>query len=215
LVVAAHGSADPRFAEVVEAVAMEVRRRRPDLDVRVGFLDHGPPHLRDIVTADCVVVPLLLVGGFHARADIPVQAPGATVTHPIGPDDRLAQVVERRLREAGWDGRAPVVLSAAGSSDDRALDDVRAVARMVADAHQIDVTAAFLSAGAPGVDDALREQPNAAVASYLVAPGAFHDVLARSGAAVVSEPLGADPLLAEIVLDRYASAQVPGRTAPA
>jgi sirohydrochlorin ferrochelatase len=183
LVLAAHGSADPRFADVVGAVTALVRRRRPELDVRV---------------------------------DIPAQVPDAVASDPVGPDARLAVVAERRLREAGWDGRAPVLLCAAGSSDDRALDDVRTVAHLLATTQHVDVTAAFLSAGLPRVDEALRARPDAALASYLVAPGTFHDLLVRSGATVVSDPLGADPLVAEIVLDRYdAAVQVPGRTAPA
>jgi len=52
------------------------------------------------------------------------------------------------------------------------------------------------------------------VSTYLLAPGLFADKVAACGARVVAEPLGAHPLLAEIVLDRY-EAQLPGRTAPA
>jgi sirohydrochlorin ferrochelatase len=44
------------------------------------------------------------------------------------------------------------------------------------------------------------------VASYLVAPGAFHDAVRATGAAVVAEPIGAHPAVAEVVLRRYDAA---------
>jgi sirohydrochlorin ferrochelatase len=212
LVLAAHGSADPRFAAVVDAVAVQVRTLRPTLDVRVGYLDHGPPSLADVVDGECTVVPLLLSAGFHVRVDIPSQAPGAVVTNAVGPDLPLATALAERLREAGYDGRKAVTLAAAGSRDDRALDDVRAMARQLAEHLGVDVTAAFIGSGSPRLS-ALRP---GVVASYLIAPGAFHEAVLSSGADIVSAPIGAHPVLAQIALARYdAAAQVPGRTAPA
>jgi sirohydrochlorin ferrochelatase len=211
LVIAAHGSADPRFAATVDAVAARVRRLRPEVDVRVGFLEHGPPHVSDVLTGDCVVVPLLLSSGYHVLVDLPAQAPGARVAAAIGPDGRLVAALADRLQEAGYDGASPVVLAAAGSADERALADVRSTASLLAERLGVDVTAAFVSAGSPRIADAGAR----VVASYLIAPGSFHDVLGGLGAAVVSAPLGDHPAVAEIVLDRYESAQTPGRTAPA
>jgi sirohydrochlorin ferrochelatase len=213
LVIAAHGSADPRFALTVEAIAARVRRSRPGLDVSVGYLDHGPPHLSDAVSPSTVVVPLLLSSGYHVLADLPAQATGAHLGVAVGPDPRLADVLAERLAEAGYDGRVPVTLAAAGSSDERALADVRLAARQLAGKLGAEVTAAFVSAGEPRVAD-LRP---AVIASYLVAPGAFHDALGRVGAGVVSEPVGDHPAVAELVLTRYDDvlAQTPGRTAPA
>jgi sirohydrochlorin ferrochelatase len=202
LVVAAHGSRDPRFAGVVEQVVTHVRARRSDVDVAVGYLEHGPPDLRDVASAGDVVVPLLLSAGYHVRSDIPEQVNGAVVTDGVGPDRRLAPVLAARLDAAGYRA-GPVVLAAAGSADERSLDDVRAMAGLLAARLSVDVIAAFVSAGMPRLDDVLRAKPDAAVATYLLAPGVFHDVLRDSGAAVVAEPIGADPVLAEIVLDRF------------
>ncbi|MFI7153274.1 sirohydrochlorin chelatase [Nonomuraea sp. NPDC050022] len=42
-----------------------------------------------------------------------------------------------------------------------------------------------------------------AVASYLLAPGFFHDRLAEAGADLVSEPLGADPAVVELIWHRF------------
>jgi sirohydrochlorin ferrochelatase len=165
--------------------------------VHVGLLEHGPPVVTDVPGA--VAVPLLLSAGYHVRADLPSQAPNARVSAPVGPDPRLAVALADRLAEAGYDGQSPVTLAAAGSADERALDDVRRQAAMLAARLGVDVTAAFVSAGEPRLAD-LRP---AVVASYLLAPGAFHDAAVGSGAAVVSAPLGDHPAVADVVLARY------------
>jgi sirohydrochlorin ferrochelatase len=202
LVIAAHGSSDPGFAEVVTDLAQQVRRTRPELDVRIGYLEHGPPQLSDVAGDGSIVVPLLLSSGYHVAVDIPAQAGGAAISAAVGPDDRLVPVLAARLREAGWVSGTPVVLAAAGSTDETALQSVRDVgptlAEMLAGAN---VTVAFLSAGTP----ALCDLPTpVAVSSYLLSAGHFSQVLARCGAAVVAAPLGAAPELAGIILDRYA-----------
>ncbi|HET6817940.1 MAG TPA: CbiX/SirB N-terminal domain-containing protein [Mycobacteriales bacterium] len=216
LVLIAHGSTDPRFDDVVQAVAARVRELRPQLEVRVGYLEHGPPNVADVAGGG-VLVPLLLASGFHVLKDLPEQAPGALASPAVGPDERVAVALRDRLAEAGYDGTSPVVLAAAGSSDERALDDVRTAARQLAELLAVEVTPAFISAGSPRVVDAIAATPGAAVASYLVAPGAFHDAVIATGAAVVSAPIGDHPAVADVVLSRYdecGSGQPPGRTAP-
>lgn len=205
---AAHGSADPGFAAVVEQIAAQIREQRAGLEVRIGYLDHGLD-LASVSDAGCVIVPLLLTGGYHLRADIP-SLTRAVVAAPVGPDQRLTTVLASRLREAHWDGERPLVLAAAGSADDRALADVHQTARDLGDLLGLDVPAAFLSAGEPG----LAEVPAAAVATYLLGPGRFADMTRDCGAGIVAAPLGSDPLIAEVALDRYDAAGQPGRTAP-
>jgi sirohydrochlorin ferrochelatase len=202
LVLVAHGSTDPRFGEVVEAVAARVRSLRPGLEVRVGYLEHGPPSVAD-VAADGVLVPLLLASGYHVLVDLPEQAPGARVTAAVGPDPRLMVAVADRLHAGGYAVDAPVVLAAAGSSDERALADVRVAAAQLAEVLGVDVTAAFVSAGSPRLADVVAASPDVAVATYLVAPGAFHDAILATGAKVVGEPIGDHPAVAEVVLSRY------------
>jgi sirohydrochlorin ferrochelatase len=48
-------------------------------------------------------------------------------------------------------------------------------------------------------------QPVAA-ATYLLAPGHFHDQLRHAGADWVTAPLGGHPALAGVVIDRYRTA---------
>ncbi|OZM79039.1 sirohydrochlorin chelatase [Pseudonocardia sp. MH-G8] len=78
LVAVAHGSRDPRSAATVSTLVDEVRRQRPELDVRLSFLDLSAPRLPDVLDAvatgghaRAVVVPLLLGHAFHARVDVP------------------------------------------------------------------------------------------------------------------------------------------------
>jgi sirohydrochlorin ferrochelatase len=198
LVLAAHGSADRRFAAVVEAIADLVRRARPGLEVRVGYLDHGVP-FESVTDDECVVVPLLLSNGFHVREDIPARFAG-TVTRAVGPDRRLTLLLARRLREAGWSGER-VALAATGSADPRSVADVHQMARDLGDELGMDVPAGFLSTAEPLLLD-LEPQ---AVATYLLAPGSFAAAITDSGATVVAAPLGADQLVADIVLDRFDS----------
>jgi sirohydrochlorin ferrochelatase len=199
LVLAAHGSTDPRFAAIVESIDAQLRSRRPELDVRIGYLDHGPPSVIDVVDATCVVVPLLLSGGYHVRIDIPAQAADCVIAAPVGPDPLLAVALADRLAEVGYAGHGAVVLAGAGSSDERALDDVRTMARHLGERLGVEVAAAFVSAGAPRLGDV----DATVVSSYLLAPGAFHDAVISSGADVVSAPIAAHPAVAEVALMRY------------
>lgn len=198
LVLAAHGSADQRFAEVITSLAAMLVERRPQLDVRIGYLEHGPPALPDVTNADCIVVPVLLTNGYHVHIDLPSQANGAVIAPSLGPDRRLAVVMANRLRASGWRDQA-VVLAAAGSVDERALDESRTAAADLSCELGVSVMAAFIGSGEPRLCDV---EP-AAVASFLIAPGRFADTAAGCGAAVVAPPIGADPLIAEIILDRY------------
>lgn len=194
-------------------MAAGVRRLAPDLDVRVGYLEHGPPHVTDVATPGAVAVPLLLSSGYHVRADLPEQAPSAVVTPAVGPDPRLALALKERLAEAGWGGTGEVTLAAAGSADPRSLADVEVAAEQLSTLTGTRVRPAYVSAGEPRLADV---RPHA-VASYLLAPGVFYDAVAACGATVVAAPIGAHPTLAAIVVDRYRAAvgQPPGRTAPA
>jgi sirohydrochlorin ferrochelatase len=201
-VLAAHGSTDRRFADVIEALAALTRGLRPSLEVRIGYLEHGPG-LATVSDSGCVVVPALLTSGFHVRSDIPARAEGAVIARPVGPDRRLTSLLVRRLADAGWQRERPLVLVAAGSADPRALADVHQTARDLGDEVGMEVPATFLGNGEPRFVDVEAR----AVASYLLAPGHFSDTVERHGAEIVAAPLGADESIAEIILDRYDAAR--------
>lgn len=145
----------------------------------------------------------------------------------LGPDPRLAALALRRLAEAGAavDGPCParagpggtglgVVLAGAGSSDLGANAAVAGVAaRWAAHRRWVGAVAAFAAAAEPTVPAAVIRLRAAgasrvAVASWFLAPGLLPDrvhaaALAADPAAVLADPLGADPAVAEVLLDRY------------
>lgn len=212
LVAVAHGSGHPAAAETVSALARHVTRLAPVIDIRVAFVQHAQPSLpRALADAgqDSVVVPLLLSAGYHLSTDIAGLA--KHVAGPLGPDQLLVTALMSRLADAGAPAGVAVVLAATGSSDLRAADQIAAQADLLAAELDAPVIPAFASSGRPSVENAvadLRETTGGpvAVASYLLAPGLFHDRLAKSGADWVTAPLGDHPAVAALVIDRYRTA---------
>ena len=237
LIGCAHGTADRAGRAAIRSILDDVRAARPDLEVREAFVDVQEPSVAQVVAdtpADrsLVVVPVLLSGGHHVHVDIAravtsrsTGAPGVAAA-PLGPDPRLVAVLLDRLRSVGITDDDAVVLAAAGSSDPRARDAVETVAAELRTALRTavrsagdptgrtepDVTVGYGAIAAPTVADAVaaarsRGAARVVVASYLLAPGHFHDRLGRVGADLVTDPLAPDPRLAEIVLDRYIAAE--------
>lgn len=226
LLAVAHGSRDPRAAATIRALADQVERLAPVLDVQVGYLQHGQPSLPgalDSAGPDVVIVPLLLSTGYHLTTDIAgavtavdtsitANGIGPPVASPLGPDQLLVTALAGRLAEAGVPPGTPVVLAAAGSSDPAAAADVATEADLLAAELKAPVVAAFVTAGEPTVTDAVTRLRAAtrgpvAVASYLLAPGTFADRLRTSGADWVTEPLGDHPAVAALIIDRYRTAR--------
>ena len=77
MILAAHGSVDPRSSAVAQALAGRIRRLRPGLDVRAAFLEKSEPYVGDVLgdvvrsNGSAVVVPMLLADAYHARVDLP------------------------------------------------------------------------------------------------------------------------------------------------
>lgn len=228
LVGCSHGTADPAGRATIHAVLAGVARARPELDVREAFVDVQQPEVADVVRqalADTgpggepvVVVPLLLSAGFHVHVDVAAAVDGtrAVAADPLGPDPRLVDLLLERLDQVGTRPRDAVVLAAAGSSDPRSAAAVGRVVAAIAERRGGDVSVGYGSGCDPRVPAAVaaaRERLGRAgsrrrvvVASYLLAPGYFHDRLAEAGADAVTAPLGADRRVVQIVLDRHLEA---------
>jgi sirohydrochlorin ferrochelatase len=185
---------------------------------------------------DVVVLPLLLTAAYHSSTDIPgvlaeatAGLPGLAIRYgePLGPHPGLVRALERRLAEAGQDpgsdpSRTAVVLASAGSSQPSANAAIAAMAAgWRARRGWLAVQPAYASAAAPAPDEAVADllrggAERVVVASYLLAPGLFADRIRESslaaGAAAVSEPLGAAPDVADVLLDRYQQAAAGGIT---
>jgi len=230
LVAVAHGSRDPRSAATVRALVDAVRGQRPELDVRLAFLDLAVPRVDTVLprVERAVVVPLLLGRAFHATVDVPgavasAARPGldVAVACVLGPDPRLEQAALRRLAEADVDADDPevgVVLAAAGSVHRPANAAVTAVAgRWARSTRWAGVVPAFACAAEPTVPRAVEQLRVAgarriAVASWFLAPGLLADKVTRlatgAGATVLADPLGADAAVVQLVADRYDEAVV-------
>ena len=222
LILTAHGSADPRSAEVTRAVAEQVRVLRPSLDVRVAFCEKSAPNLRDVLAGldqPGVVTPLLLASAYHARVDIPemIEGSGADVVQAdaLGEDPRLIEVLRQRVLAsappAGDSGVATgVLVVAVGSSHAEANARTATLAESLP-GDWAAVRVAYATGPEPSVDDgiaALRAlgAGRIVVAPWFIAPGRITDRVAATVTALdaaMADPLGAHPLLAATVLDRF------------
>ncbi|MBF6495935.1 sirohydrochlorin chelatase [Nocardia cyriacigeorgica] len=130
LIAVAHGSRDPRSAATMAAVTEQLAAARPDLDVRLAFLDLNAPSVDQVIDAvaahghtRAIVVPLLLGSAFHARVDLPGMLAGASARHPrleliqadvLGADTRLVSALRDRVVAELGAGAPSVADSSAG-----------------------------------------------------------------------------------------------------
>lgn len=219
LIACAHGTSSPLGAAEVNALRDGIAALRPGLDVREAYVDVQEPELPAVVTGlpageTAVVVPLLLSVGYHVKVDIARAVrsrPDTLAAAPLGPDPRLAALLDQRLREAGVTGDDAVVLAAAGSSDATAAQNVEELADQLRALRPNRIVAAYGASAKPSVPDAVaalrgEQAGRVVIASYLLAPGFFHDQLAKAGADLVTAALLPSPVLAEIALERYDAA---------
>ncbi len=175
---------------------------------------------------EIVVVPLALseveidqVGLHAALALAGERHPGLAIrlTGLLGLEACFLEVLDERLREALRSSRVReldgLVLAAAGSTDALANQSVARLARLWGTHHKLPVTAAYASSAPPATGEAVRAfraegRRHIAVASLFLSPGVLTDrsteMAVEAGAVAVSEPLGAHPEVARMVLARYA-----------
>lgn len=232
LVLAAHGSADPRSAAVTRAVAGRIRRLRPWLDVRPAFLEQTTPNLRDVLVGapgHGAVVPFLLADAYHARTDIPamIAESGAAFDQAgvLGEDPALLSVLRQRLAEIGVspdDEGLGVLVVAVGSSSAAANARTSTVAPALrAGTRWAGAEMAFATGPQPGIADAAAHlRANGAdrlvIAPWFLAHGRITDRVANFAAAHgiwMAEPLGSHNLVAATVLDRFDTVAAEDRAA--
>jgi sirohydrochlorin ferrochelatase len=111
-----HGSRRAEANEALEAVAVLVKRARPDAIVRVAHMDLAPPSVADAFDAcvaegalEVIVHPYFLSPGSHTTNDIPrlvreaaLRHPGVVtrITDPLGTHPKIAEVILERIRNA-------------------------------------------------------------------------------------------------------------------
>lgn len=222
LVLAAHGSRDPRSAANARAVANQIRFMRPGLRVRVAFCDLNSPRIPDVLTPDAVVTPFLLADAHHAQVDIPHQIASSGVparqAEVLGEDDRLVAVMRQRLAESGVGAHDPergVIVVAIGSTHAAANARTEKVAdKLSAGSQWAATTMAFATGGGLSPAEAAvqlrrRGARRLIIVPWFLAPGLLTDRVAKYAAAEsipMAAPLGAHRLVAETVLDRFDTA---------
>lgn len=234
LIAVAHGSRDPRSAATMSAVVADIAAARPDIDVRLAFLDLNAPSVEQVVNAiaaqghtHAVVAPLLLGSAYHARVDLPGLLAAARTAHPqlaltqadvLGPDPRLVTTLRDRtlaaLGPATWPRHGEpvgVVVAAVGAASATANARTSEVARQLA-AMTGWLTEVCFATTEPSVTQAIsrlraRGAERALVAPWFLAPGLLTDRLVAAAPEVVhAQVIGPDTALTEIVWDRYDTA---------
>lgn len=223
LIACAHGTASQQGQLRINELRAEIAAKHPDLVVLEAYVDVQEPSLVDVVAGlpegtEAVVVPLLLTTGYHVQHDIAqavASRPGLLAAQPLGPDAGLVRLLDERIGEvpADWG----IVLAAAGSSVPAASLATEQLAKDLAAFRGAEgrvatsVQAAYGASATPSVPQAVasfRAEGAAGVvlASYLLAPGYFHDQLALATADAVTRPLLPAPVIAEIAYQRYLDA---------
>jgi sirohydrochlorin ferrochelatase len=224
LLAISHGTASAEGQAAVAALVAAAAERLPEVTVRLGHVDVQQPDVAASLASlpedqHVVIVPLLLSAGYHVRVDLKEQSAhrsDVVITGALGPDERLVEVLASRLASLEPQGEDRIVLAVAGSSDDRANDDCRTTADLLAQRLGRPVDVGFLAAAEPRLGAAVEKARGEAsgrvlVANYLLAPGYFHDLAVRvSRGAPVARPLLDDDepaaSLVDIVVDRYRDA---------
>lgn len=232
LVLAAHGSGDPRFAATMERITHGVRTRLPGVDVRLGYLGLNSPGVADVLagcTGRVLVAPLLLSNAFHSKVDLPAIVSNACAANPdvevrqlppLGDDPRIVSALIGRLDQAGIRATDGVVLTAVGSSDPTADEAVRArtgeLAVQLGTPLVQTIFATRLGQDHSNLRQVLRSLRRGGARRVVVSPyflsagllteriDAAMDHLAPGS--LIAGPIGAHPDLIDVVCDRYRDA---------
>ncbi|WP_411734099.1 sirohydrochlorin chelatase [Paeniglutamicibacter sp.] len=227
VVACAHGTDNPEGRRLVNGLRADLAAVLAadgiDAVIHEAYVDVQDPRLEAVLAAlppgeDAIVAPLLLSEGFHTSVDIANAV--ATRAHtrtsaPLGPDPRMATVLAKRLAQAGHQPVDAVVLAAAGTRIEVGQQQAARMAAALAEELGLEVAVAYCSAAAPSVPDAVAALRAAGarrvgIASFLLAPGFFHDRLAGAGADYVTAALLPSVTIAKCVAGRLAEALAQG-----
>ncbi|HEY1796565.1 MAG TPA: sirohydrochlorin chelatase [Stellaceae bacterium] len=170
-----HGSRDSEGIAEFERAAHGLRLRLADYDVGTGYLEFGPPTIRDGLAAlagrgarRIYAVPAMLSAASHVKHDLPREIAGFAAARPgvevrlareLGIDGRLIAAAAERIAAAIADpgSGAALVVVGHGSSDPAANANIREIAGLVGEAMGLGRDGAGLSGVAhPRVPATLR-----------------------------------------------------------
>lgn len=211
LLLVAHGTRETAGVREVDRIAAGAADRMGDAAVRVAYVDVTGPTVADAladIDGPVIALPAFLASGYHVRTDLPAQVKAAgrsadvTITPALGPAPEIAEVMLQRLIAAGWKRGDRVLFSAAGSSDERALADAERGANRLGTRCDQRLRPSYVTRP-PRTADVCAAFGDTVIAPYLLAPGQFHDTLARLPVQAVADPIGAHPLVIDLLVRRY------------
>ena len=198
--------------------------------MRLAFLDLNTPSVDQVIDAvaaqghtEAIVVPLLLGSAFHARVDLPGILAAARSRHPLlritqadvlGTDHRLVTALRDRVSNTGADpadAGLGIAVAAVGSSSAAANRITAQVAAALAASTSWQTTICFATAE-PSLPQAVSELRHRGarqviVAPWFLAPGLLTDRLAAADRTLRhAATIGSHPLLRDVALDRYDTA---------
>jgi sirohydrochlorin ferrochelatase len=220
------------LARAVGAACPDARVETAFLDFEAPGLVAALTREADRGQRAATVVPLLLTAAYHGRVDVPTEigkAAGRGLSIGLAPVlgpvagaradavalDLLVRALRRRLDEVLTTPVDALVLAAAGTRDLPALGTVDLVAGALGTAVGLPCLPGYASGAGRSTGAATRALRDAgaervAVASYFLAPGRLYDRAVQdaeaAGALVAAAPLGDAPEIAELVLQRAATA---------
>lgn len=235
LLLVAHGSRDPRFADTAYRVRAAVAQRIPHVDVELSFLDLNTPLVADALTeldSDCVVVPLLLAPGYHSEVDLPgiiadADNPTAvSITDVVGRAGLVGSLADR-LTEAGLAEGDGIIVTAVGSSNPTADRVVRRTALQLSTRLHRPVEVVYatqLGTGDIRLRNAVRRLHKAGstrivLSPYFLSAGLLTERVEAAldrlvPDALVAGPIGTHHALIDAVIGCYRSATRQPRQAP-
>jgi len=235
LVMLSHGSLNHRVTEVTHRLRVRLQSLRPELEVNAAFIDRCPPTIPQVVSqltargvSEIVFVPLEITSTFDHDPAIDevmpaVQAAYPTlriaIARPVGPEARLLNVLDQRLRRALAAAHVSeldaLVLSCAGPADLRGIELLSRRARQWGAHHNLACTLALSHEPGDGIGPAIvalydQGHRHIAVGSFYLTGNRFFWAQARQalrhGAVAVSGPIEADEVVFDSVLARYSFA---------
>jgi sirohydrochlorin ferrochelatase len=220
------------FASVLRDRAPGLRIGCGFIELAEPDLDTAIDDLVDAGATEIIAVPLVLLGAGHLKSDGPATLARARHRHPavtfsyardLGIHPAVLRVAEERIKAAAPDQADAVVIVSRGSSDPDANSDLYKVGRLLADSRGLGlVEPSFVSLAPPDVPAALERcrrlgATRIAVVPYFLFTGVLVNRIHAQAAAYAEEhpelritvgsELGADPRIADLVLERFEEAR--------
>lgn len=191
VIIVGHGSRDTAANQEFEQLVAQYQTRRPDLDLRYGYVELAQPPLAEALAgippggAGVTLLPLFLFAAGHVKNDVPLALAAARRQHPrvqfhatraLGVHPALVELALARAdqacpSDAGDASRTAVVVVGRGSSDPDANGDFCKVGRLIGEGRPYSwVVPSFIGIARPRFAEALEFVARARPERLLVIP---------------------------------------------